>query len=492
MVVNPFFLHGSTREQSLQQSLINEQIRMYGMDVYYIPREFVRDATIMREVTSSEFRSYFIIEAYLNNYDGYGGQGDIMSKFGIQVKDEITLTLSRERYEDYIAPFLNSRMLFLMNSIRNTDTLPTIQRPREGDLVYFPLGRRLFEIKFVEHEQPFYQLGTGYTYELQCELFRYEDEVLNTSIDEIDSTIQSIGDITTLSLVRLSRRAEVSVGLAKGYIKDLILLNEGTGYSSTPNVVISPPEVGLDPDVIVLLTQPDGNIDTAAVKEFIRFSNGAGYEKDPTVQIVGGGGSGAIARAGIRTGYGVVKFEIDNQGAGYSEDAPIIVYDENNNIVAQGLALTDGSKIAKTIVTDAGEDLTEAAFAVVSEPASAGEGTYIYNEIVEGSQSGTQARIRGWDQVTLELQLTNLDPAKGEVFFTPGETITGKTSGAQYSVKSYTEKQAYQNVYSDNDDIEEAADVVVDKSEFNQFVPEAYRSNDEDVFNEEDPFGDFS
>ena len=88
------------------QDLINEQIRMYGMDVYYIPRNFIREATIMREVTSSAFRSYFIIEAYLNNFDGYGGQGDIMSKFGIQVKDEVTLTISRERYENYIAPFL--------------------------------------------------------------------------------------------------------------------------------------------------------------------------------------------------------------------------------------------------------------------------------------------------------------------------------------------------------------------------------------------------
>ena len=116
MVVNPFFLHGSTQEQNLQQDLINEQIRMYGMDVQYIPRTFIREATIMREVTSSAFRSYFTIEAYLKNFDGYGGQGDIMSKFGIQVKDEVTLTISRERYENYIAPFLNSRMQFLMES----------------------------------------------------------------------------------------------------------------------------------------------------------------------------------------------------------------------------------------------------------------------------------------------------------------------------------------------------------------------------------------
>ena len=152
MVVNPFFLHGSTQEQNLQQDLINEQIRMYGMDVFYIPRTFIREATIMREVTSSEFKNYFIIEAYLNNFDGYGGQGDIMSKFGIQVKDEVTLTISRERYENYIAPFLNSRMIYLMNSRAEDGSMPTIQRPREGDLIYFPLGRRLFEIKLDENK----------------------------------------------------------------------------------------------------------------------------------------------------------------------------------------------------------------------------------------------------------------------------------------------------------------------------------------------------
>jgi len=121
------------------QNLVNEQIQMYGIDVYYIPRTFIRDATIMREVTSSAFRSYFVLEAYLENFDGYGGQGDLMSKFGIQVKDEVTLTISRDRYENYIAPFLNSRMLYLMDSPQDDGTMMTIQRPKEGDLIYFPL-----------------------------------------------------------------------------------------------------------------------------------------------------------------------------------------------------------------------------------------------------------------------------------------------------------------------------------------------------------------
>lgn len=491
MVVNPFFLHGSTTEQNLVQDLINEQIRMYGMDVYYIPREFVKDATIMREITSSEFKSYFIIESYLNNFDGFGGQGDIMSKFGIQVKDEITLTISRERYENYIAPFLNSRMLFLMDSTRNTNSLPTIHRPREGDLIYFPLGRRLFEIKFVEHENPFYQLGTGYTYDLQCELFEYEDEVFDTTIDEIDSTLLDKGYITTLDLVPISNRAKVEVGLGTGYIREITILNEGNNYASTPTIAIDPPEVGIDPDVVALLTVPNSNIETPAIKQLVVFNSGAGYSKAPEVRAVGGGGNGAIIRAGISTGIGVVRFDVEDPGAGYSEDADIIVYDGDNNIVARGLALTNGSTIAKAIIVDPGENLTTDAYAVVAEPASAGEGTYVYNEIVEGLQSGTQARIRGWNETTLQLQLTNLDPEEKDVFFQPGEVVIGKTSGARYSVKSYSDRQTVQDRYSQNNEINDIAEVVVDESEFNQFAPERYRPQEEEEFSADNPFGEF-
>ena len=356
------------------------------MDVYYIPRTFVREATIMREITSSAFNSYFVIEAYLNNFDGYGGQGDIMSKFGIQVKDEVTLTVSRERYENYIAPFMNSRMLFLMNSPKDDGELISIHRPREGDLIYFPLGRRLFEIKFVEHEQPFYQLGKGYTYELQCELFEYEDEVLDTSIDEIDSAILSKGDITTLELVPLSNRAEVSVSLGTGYIKDLILLNEGSNFTEAPVIQIEPPRVGTDPNVVSILTTPTNNIDTPAIKQLVVFRSGSGYTEDPRVEVIGDG-KGALIRAGISTSLGIVEFDVENQGAGYAEDADIIVYDAENNIVAEGKALTDGAKIVAAVVTNPGENLTEDITAVVSAPASSGEGEFIYNEIVVGKSS---------------------------------------------------------------------------------------------------------
>ena len=469
------------------QDLINEQIRMYGMDIYYIPREFVREATIMREVTSSQFNSYFIIEAYLNNTEGYGGQGDIMSKFGIQVKDEVTLVVSRERYENYIAPFLNSRLQYLLDSRKTENSLKTIHRPKEGDLIYFPLGRRLFEIKFVEHEQPFYQLGKGYVYELQCELFEYEDEVLDTTIDEIDSSISDKGYITTLDLIPLSNRAEVSVELASGYIKDLILLNEGNNYTVAPDIVIQPPKVGEDPQVVSLLTVPNKNLETSAIKQIITFRTGSGYTEAPTVEV-SGDGRGAEVRAIINEdpeSMGVFRFVVENQGAGYPEDANIIAYDLNNREIATGKALSDGSRIVSTIVTNPGKDIDPENLKVVVEaPVSSGEGDYTYNEIVVGRSSGTRARVRGWDGVEFSLQITNLDPSATEVFFTPGEVIEGETSGARYSVKNW-DKKTPNDKYAQNDEIQEIANEIVDTTEYNQFAKPP-----EDIFSDDNPFGE--
>ena len=460
---------------------------MYGMDVYYIPRNFIREATIMREVTSSAFRSYFIIEAYLNNFDGYGGQGDIMSKFGIQVKDEITLTLSRERYESYIAPFLNSRMMYLMNSSRDEGSLQTIQRPREGDLIYFPLGRRLFEIKYVEHEQPFYQLGTGYTYELQCELFEYEDEILNTSIGEIDTTIINKGFINTLNLVPLSNRAEAIARLGTGYIRELIILNEGSNFREPPSIYITPPpEGGVEPNVIALLTKANSNIIEPTIKQLVTFNSGSGYVEDPEVNVVGGGGEGSIIRATInKESLGIIDFEITNAGAGYPEDAAIIVYDQDNNPVAEGLALTDGEKIVSAIIKDPGADLPQDIDIVVSSPAASGEGIYLYNEIIIGKESGMQARVRGWNAITCQLEVTNLDPEKKNVNFQPGEIIEGEKSGARYSLKNFNADQTPADGFSQNDGIQEEADVVVDTTEYNQFF-----DPNQDYFSSDNPFGE--
>ena len=124
MALNPFFQQGSSGEQSLVQSLINEQLRMYGVDVHYMPRKYVEEKTILKEVTSSKFDDAYPLEAYVNTYDGYGENPVMLSKFGIQATNEITLTISSERFSDYISPL-----------IKNEADIKLSTRPKEGDLI---------------------------------------------------------------------------------------------------------------------------------------------------------------------------------------------------------------------------------------------------------------------------------------------------------------------------------------------------------------------
>ena len=137
MPVNSFFLQGSQGEQRLVQDIINEQLRMYGIEVLYLPRKIVKTDNIFREVESSGFSDNFAIEAYVNTYEGYTGAGDIMTKFGMSLKDDLVVTISKERFEDFIGPFLQQ----MPDSEIIVDT-----RPREGDLIYFPLGKRILRL----------------------------------------------------------------------------------------------------------------------------------------------------------------------------------------------------------------------------------------------------------------------------------------------------------------------------------------------------------
>ena len=160
MALNSYFLQGSKGEQFLLQDLINEQLTIYGVEVYYLPRKIFKTDNIIKEVQSSKFDDSFLIEAYLNNYEGYNPNSDVLSKFGLRLTNEVSLTISRERYEEFIAPFLEGISSGIKEGAITEYTFEDlITRPKEGDLIYFPLGERLFEIKRVESEKPFYQLG---------------------------------------------------------------------------------------------------------------------------------------------------------------------------------------------------------------------------------------------------------------------------------------------------------------------------------------------
>ncbi len=171
MAVNSLFPRGTRSENTLMESLIIESIKMYGNDWYYIPRTLVAKDDVFLEDNLSTFNNSFPIEAYLDNVDNFAGQGAFMSKFGMHIEEQAQLTIARKRWEQ------------LVNSHGET-IIPN--RPCEGDLLYFPINDGLFEIKFVEHQSPFYQLGKLNVWKLKIELFQYSSERLDTGVEEID------------------------------------------------------------------------------------------------------------------------------------------------------------------------------------------------------------------------------------------------------------------------------------------------------------------
>lgn len=168
---NTYFRQGTQAEQLLMEDLIIESISIWGQTFFYIPRTLVNVDDIFNEDTMSEFKDAYPIDMYLESVDGFEGQGAFINKFGLMMEQSATLTVARRTWEKSIGKF-------------KTTILPN--RPNEGDLLYFPLTKGLFEIKFVDHQDPFYQLRKLYVYRLQVELFQYASETIDTGLDDID------------------------------------------------------------------------------------------------------------------------------------------------------------------------------------------------------------------------------------------------------------------------------------------------------------------
>ena len=314
MPVSPFFQHGSPDEQRLVQSLVDEHLSIHGIDVYYIPRKQIVTDDVLGEVQSSKFNDNYLIEAYLNNYEGYAKGSDVMSKFGINLQNEITLTISRERYEDFIAPFqFNSTNL---SGARDGD-IDFGTRPKEGDLIWFPLGERLFEIKQVEHESPFFQLGKNYTYELQCELYQIQDDIIDTNVAGIDERLSEEGYITTVSLAGIGSTAQASVDTfaLSGALQKITLNDDGSGYTSVPSISVSPSPAGVSTSLgqVVGFTTTKGNL---ASIDYVAITNpGFAYVEPPTIGF-GTPGVGAAATSTL-TNSGIASIRITQPGYNY-------------------------------------------------------------------------------------------------------------------------------------------------------------------------------
>ena len=474
MPLNPFFLQGSQSEQRLIQDLVNEQLKIYGVEVKYLPRRIVKKDNIFTEIQSSRFGDNFSIEAYVNTFEGYGGAGDIMTKFGMSLKDELIVTISKERFEDFISPFL----IDLPDG-----EVEVTSRPNEGDLIFFPLGSRLFEIKFVEHEKPFYQLGKNYVYELRCELFELEDEVggwdqLSTTTDEIDDALVDQGYITSLKLISIGSTATLGVTTSSGYIQNIFLNDDGYDYDKVPTVAISTaPAGGIDATAVAITTSING---VNSVKEILLTNAGAGYTVTPTVTIVSAAsttlgigstthGVGAAATATLVTdSAGITNVSIASSGSGYPV-APTLFFGfpqpGGQTAIGRVLINDTNNTVSQVLISDAGTGYNSGTgIATVSPPpVITGIGTYKFNEVVTGSVSNATARVKSWNVSTNVLKLGTTNGT-----FVSGDTIVGSESNAQYTV-DFVESAEFADKYDKSDEIETEADAIIDFSENNPF-----------------------
>ena len=189
----------SSEEQRLINDLTEEVVKIHGIDVFYIPRTIVKEDLILGEDVLSRFSTAYEIEMYLKGTEGFGGEGDLVSKFGLDVRDEVIFTVHKDRFE------------------LATDMV----KPLEGDLVFLPLNKGLFEIKFVEHEQPFYQAGKNYSFDITCELYQYSQEQLETGITDIDD-----------------------IEKEQGYTIDLVMTAGGSGTFTDDEVIYQGANLG--------------------------------------------------------------------------------------------------------------------------------------------------------------------------------------------------------------------------------------------------------
>lgn len=270
---NVYFSHGTRNEQYLIEDLIIESLRIYGQEFFYIPRTLVSKDNILGEDRLSEFKTSFPIEMYFENVDSLDGQGAFIQKFGLMMEQSATLVVARRRWDQLIGRY-------------GVTSIPT--RPNEGDLIYFPLTKGLFEIKFVKHQDPFYQLGKLYVYKLQVELFQYASERIDTGIAAVDAfetlktfstntTRTNFGELTRIDVtnqgsgytsapnvtitgdgIGATASAQLGTGLSAGKVIRIDIVNPGTSYNTTPTVTISAPASGVTATAVATI---EANID---------------------------------------------------------------------------------------------------------------------------------------------------------------------------------------------------------------------------------------
>jgi len=224
MARNANFSQKVRSEQNLYEDIIIESMKIYGQDVYYLPRTIVNENTILGEDVASSFTTSYKIEMYLENTEGFEGEGDLFTKFGVEIRDEATFIVARKRWSQVVASSSNAI---------------TVLRPKEGDLIWLSLSNKLFEILHVEHESPFYQLSNLPTYKMRCQLFEYTGEDLDTGIADVNSIQSDFGYRVSLTMDSDGTTNGYTIGenVTQVFTSGAILTGEVAAWSDSDKIL---------------------------------------------------------------------------------------------------------------------------------------------------------------------------------------------------------------------------------------------------------------
>lgn len=315
MARNIYFSEKVRSEQALYEDIVVEALKIYGYDMYYLPRDVMKSGDLLNEDPSSRFNSSYMIEMYVDNIEGFDGQGDLFQKFGVEIRDAVTLTVSRRRWAQ---------------AVKRHDNELTSERPLEGDLIYVPFSRKLFQIMKVEHEAPFYQLTNLPTYKLQCELFEYSGDDFDTGVEVVDQIERSYAYKYILNFTSGVNAAGTAVLDSSGSLSSITLTNAGTGYTSVPEITISRPTASKRQAVARVYTNNN------SITSYEIIDSGEYYLLPPTIQQL-------VPETGPRYKFGDNALHHDSAGAYYPLPEAIFNSTLNNRQVYRFFYYPDSS-----------------------------------------------------------------------------------------------------------------------------------------------------
>jgi len=318
MPTNPYISQSVKSEQNLYEDLVIESLKFYGQDVYYIPREIVNKDKVFLDDVPSRFTDAYKVEMYIENVEGWQGEGDLFTKFGIELRDQATFVVARRRWKKLIGDYLTENNF----------------RPREGDVIYTPLSESIWQITKVETETPFYQLSQLPTFRLQCELFEYSDEDFDTGIDDIDIIEYEGAYQYALTMHPNDTTGSIAAATVDGLdfnggITGLTVTHAGAGYDSAGAVVATfsgfdsagnTAKFGENSINMSLSRGIEGNdlklIDSSGFVEYFLRLNAYPTSGQGAMFTIGGGQDGGTKQYifGVGSGGGIVYSRADNEG----------------------------------------------------------------------------------------------------------------------------------------------------------------------------------